>query len=523
MSGSRNFNPQTIQDLVLPWLGCRDIAPTLLSDGATSNRRLEATPGSPGALGGMPATFWVKRFYVPTSNPSASAYIILLAAGSGGDSASNNAFVVYLTTAGILRIRQNGAAGATDYRLFDYAAFRSTYYGQWVQIVISFPTGDSTTNPIITVNGVDISALFTPSTAGAYTNWMPTTLAAANVAVGLNWPSGPVPEVEYGPGAWTAAEALTAAQTGLAPGWWQVGTGSAVANYSSDFSATADGWTGGTGLTLTSNQDGVSGEDDTLKISYSATNSLYIQKNNTALKYGAAYRRTFRYLAESGAVSGTAYWGGPNSTGASGAYLVGTQIVADGTWRTAEVVFVLFRGDTSPLLGAYAAASGTTILVGLQSGKSIWIKDVKDTPIGPIAKWDIQPGGLTLVDSGDNKIPLYLTAGMTALGPKPEHISVLSNQMTADGFVLADQVITPAGYELVAAYATRLAGSGTGTLTVKETSSGGTTVATGAIAAGTVALTVSNGLLAGGKKLHVANSGWSSTTVQLRFVFRRAT
>ena len=52
----------------------------------------------------------------------------------------------------------------------------------------------------------------------------------------------------------------------------------------------------------------------------------------------------------------------------------------------------------------------------------------------------------------------------------------------------------------------------------------GATIATGALSAtaARVALTVSNGLLAGGKKHHFTNSAWASNTVTPFFVYRRA-
>lgn len=125
--------------------------------------------------------------------------------------------------------------------------------------------------------------------------------------------------------------------------------------------------------------------------------------------------------------------------------------------------------------------------------------------------------------SGNNNHARLGTAGITHTPRSPLQSIVPGRPMTTDGFILADAVITPSGYELVSAYALQT-GTATSTITVKETSSGGTTVATGALSASVtrVALTVSNGLLAGGKKLHLANSSWAGNTVTPFFVFRRA-
>lgn len=172
-------------------------------------------------------------------------------------------------------------------------------------------------------------------------------------------------------------------------------------------------------------------------------------------------------------------------------------------------------GAASNATGVEFVATGTT--------PTTWINSSELLTLGPIARHTLQPGATVHPDDGANKLPLLLTSGVTAVGSTPNEVVIPGPAMTADGFVHADQVITPTGYELVAAYALQT-GTATSTITVKETSSGGTTVATGALSASVtrVALTVSNGLLAGGKKLHLANSSWASNTVTPFFVFRRA-
>jgi hypothetical protein len=395
MSGSRNFNPQIVQDLVLPWLGCRDIAPQVLSDGATANRRLEATPGSPGAIAGLPATFWVKRLYVPTSNPSATARIFDLTASGTNPTASANRLAFILDTSGAATLSQVGTTVGIDYRSLVHASFRSTYSGQWVQLVVSFPTGDSTTNPTIWCNGVDISASFSSSTAGTVPNWMPTTLDTTKFLVGYNWPAGDVPEVEYGPGAWTAADALTAAQTGLAPTWWRLGTGSAVSTITGDnrnFDTSLGNWAAvGSGASVT--YDAANKElDVTPSAAGKGANLIFATAGYTAFIVGRRYRATFQ-LANITAGAVRLQIGGSNQ--------VVTDVAADGTY---SVDFDITA----------SGASGMMFLQKDAVANTFSLKVVELRPLGPLAKWEIQPVA-TCYDAGGNKIPLVLTAGITPI------------------------------------------------------------------------------------------------------------
>jgi flagellar basal body rod protein FlgF len=86
--------------------------------------------------------------------------------------------------------------------------------------------------------------------------------------------------------------------------------------------------------------------------------------------------------------------------------------------------------------------------------------------------------------------------------------------MTADGYLLADQAVHPAGYVVAAIYVVN-SGSASATVTVRATSSSGTTLASGSVAAtgSPVTLTLSGGLAAlyaTGGKIHVAGGTVSS-------------
>jgi hypothetical protein len=492
----------------------RTVAPVLVADGATSLRRAEATPGAPGAVAGMTITIPFD-IQVPAANPSVTANIANI--GPGNPSTTNELALIVATT-GALQIRQ--WLDASNHRSSFWSGFLTAHAGQRVRgAVVVF--GDSTTAPVWYINGVDVSVNFSAASAGTPPNWMPTTLNTTKVNFGFNYPTGIfVPRAPI-LGALTAAEVLAWTQTGRLPDWCELGTGSAVASYTSDFSAGVDSWTAFQ-CTATGNVDGIDGVDDVIRIEGTSGGTSAQLLRNGLHSAGQRVRVRFSY-----------YIPAANSVNANFKVIFSNDVASSvinptysirGTWTTVEVDTP--NGITPSSVGRVAfAASSSGGATGnfWEIGDYVYLKNIEIRLLGPIANWAIQPGSVTCSDSGSNRIPLLLTPGITALGDKPETVSVLSNPMTADGFVLADQITSPVGYELISAYITQL-GTETSTITVKETSSGGTTVATGALSAtaATVSITVSNGLLAGGKKLHLANSSWSSNTVRLRAVFRRA-
>ena len=492
----------------------------MLSDGATSNRRFEQTPGSQGAIAGMPAVFY-GRIDVPTSNPSADAYLFSTAPiGTTAPASQANSLFGYIVSGSpTLQIRVNGATTGDNRRL-NWSAFRTAYSGRTgLAVAIVWENGDTTTDPKVYVDGVDKSSSFTPATSGTAPNWMPTTLDTTKFLSGYNWPAGRFEPFRVCLGSWTAAEVLEWAQTGREPTWCELGTGSAVAAYSSNFTAGVDSWVqniGDANLVLTGNVDAVSGVDDVLEAQASGANRNFQIRKDSLVTIGVRYELVFDYYAEVGATSTTRYL----ALGADGARMDTTSSVAvvEGSWQTSQKL----RGvSNSSALRLMLAASATSQTVApLLSGKKLYFKNLVLRPLGPIAKERLQPGCPVATDGGANKIPGLLTSGLTALGDKPERIYIPIPSMTADGFILANQVIVPSDYKLVAAEIVRTSGSGTGTVTIRETSSGGTTVATGTLAAN-VALTISNAYSAAGKALHLANSSWSSSALTGRLVFER--
>jgi hypothetical protein len=491
----------------------RALRDVCISDGATANRRIEHTPGTAMA-GGLPLTILAVIPEVPTSNPSTIAHICAITASGTTDATSSpNSFTAHISTGGSLFLRQNGAT-SSDNRLFSYSGFRAAYSGRKnLSIAITWANGDTTTNPVIFIDGVDVSALFTSTTGGTAPNWLPPTLDTTKLVVGYNWPAGRVPLVEIGLGSMSAAEVPTWTQTGLKPTWWELGTGSAVAisytngSFENDTASPPASWTASGNHVATAVVDGTApAGSNVLEVVASAAGSYAggndnIQQGKPVTVVGRKY--CFECWAKS--ISGNTSLG----IGIGGGDALSRDVVTiTGTWMKFSGEFV-------------SVNSGGITRIALAGAGTVRLDQVRIIPLGHVIKPVLQPGVPIVIDSGTNMIAGLLTPGMTVPGNKPSIVEIPIPTMSADGFIFADQIITPEGYELFAATIQRVSGSGTGTVTIRETSSGGTVLATGALGATPTALTLSNVFSGGNKKLHLANSSWSSSSLKGRLLFRR--
>lgn len=175
-------NLQSVANAQLRGQGALDY---LQSDGATSNRRIETQYGTLGAVAGSDLTEADYVFDVPTSNPAAEAYVFGWYAAA--TPSLLGALFCSINTSGTLQVLQFDAAGV-GYRAMSYAGFRAAYSGRRVRFTVAF-TGNSTTAPVVYLDGVDISACFT-LTSGSPPNWVPTTLSTTYHLRGYNWPAG---------------------------------------------------------------------------------------------------------------------------------------------------------------------------------------------------------------------------------------------------------------------------------------------------------------------------------------------
>jgi hypothetical protein len=155
------------------------------SDGATANRRIEWTLGAAGNVAGSDLSEVGHVFRVPTGNLPVSPRILFI--GPNTTFPGNNSLAVTIGATGALAITAEGSVAGTNRRSLTWAQFRPTYSGQVIRMDIVFTSG--TNNPVIYINGVDVSANFLLTTAGVVPDWMSSSLVPTYRVVGIDWPS----------------------------------------------------------------------------------------------------------------------------------------------------------------------------------------------------------------------------------------------------------------------------------------------------------------------------------------------
>jgi hypothetical protein len=416
-SGSWTRVPAGVVDEPRAVLGdaSRAVTPVLYSDGATANRRIEWTPGSTLA-GGLPVTVNVWDLDVPTSNPSPSAAVIVNISGSSTPTSPvANSLRIAITGTGGLAIGCYGATD-TDFRLLTHATFRAAYSGRkGCKLTVTWASGDTTTNPTILLDGVDITANFTLTTGGTAPNWLPPTLDTTKFLAAYNWPAGRAPMAEIGLGVWTLAEHQEWVQTGRKPTWWEGFTGNASGCFSPDF-ATSNGFTTTARASLANNQDnitdGTTSLDNCLKLYADGTPaaSHYAYGGLGIPAIGCRVLVTGRYFipAAQTHVNG---WGIYNST--LSAQIVGLSVV--GVWTTInEVIEITSTTDLRFVLKAGA----TTSFDGANSETDdfMYFSALKLRVLGPVIKPVIQPIPY-VADWSANAKTGTIASGITPLMP----------------------------------------------------------------------------------------------------------
>ncbi len=193
-STSLGVTPGAMGYALKPRFHSRKPADFLYSDGATTARRIETIYGSIGAIGGSDLTIVCEPFDVPTSNPSGTVDIAAFNSSNSADAGfAVNTLSVQLLSTGELRIRQNGSTNIADNRRFGYAGWRAAFSGRRVRLIVAF-TGNSTTNPVVYQDGLDISASFTLTTenlgGGSVPVWVPASTSTTYFIQGFSWPAG---------------------------------------------------------------------------------------------------------------------------------------------------------------------------------------------------------------------------------------------------------------------------------------------------------------------------------------------
>jgi hypothetical protein len=197
----------------------KESTPVAYSDGATTNRAIvygpfDSTYNPRGWLAGaevLEICGWVD---ILTTNPPANTEIFSVGSTSTGAASLANSIAIRLNSDGNFGIFAN-AVDTNNRRFFTFSTFRVTYSGQRIFLRVILTQG--TTNPVVWVNGVNISSQFTLSTAGTPPNWLDSNLNSTYHLVGFNWPSGNLPVIVPILGTLTEVEAASVRTTGVFP------------------------------------------------------------------------------------------------------------------------------------------------------------------------------------------------------------------------------------------------------------------------------------------------------------------
>jgi hypothetical protein len=252
-------------------------------NGATANTRITSGCQS---IGTGDFSIWV-RARIPTTNPSLS--FIYAAIG-------NNSLSVFVTDSFIISQEVGGAIQVSGYvaGVFTIAMSVSgviaNYGGQIVDIVLTRVTSGGTTTATLYINGASVAtstaAVVATSVTSDYFHVGATGSGQCNTRIYRS--------VVFNR-ALSAADVTELITTGVNPAD-QWGTQTAI--YTSDFSAGVDGWAAVRG-TADGNIDGISGVDNTLRLTVDSTASNTHFVNRTpfsGLLAGKRYRVGFDYF-----------------------------------------------------------------------------------------------------------------------------------------------------------------------------------------------------------------------------------
>ena len=213
---------------------------TVVSDGATANRAqiqgpFDAVNNPRGWVAGAAVLTWDGVVTVPSVQPTVPLFIHILGdVGAYPWTRSVCNLATYFANASDILSISTGSANWVNLQQFNSTSFRSTYSGQTNRLRVYFVQG--TTNPVVLWGDVDISASFTPATAGTPPAWLDAAMVPTYHLTGYNWPAGPAPVGCWILGSLTDADHAFHRSTGQYPAW--VVAGGSMRNWLTGDSAT---------------------------------------------------------------------------------------------------------------------------------------------------------------------------------------------------------------------------------------------------------------------------------------------
>jgi hypothetical protein len=341
------------------------------------------------------------RGILPDYTPAANA--ILFVKASGGQSLSFS-----VRTTGTLRLFLNGVEYVST-------VGASLTDGQGYNLAVSVIRESASVAGSITfyVNGVQIGAAVAipagaPGTvtnsASAYTAGTDTTRTAGSLQTSRLFNR-----------ALTAAEVLDLSINGVA---LADRGASQTAVYTSDFSAGVDGWTVGTGRTITGNNDGIDGEDNWAALSNPTTGLTLSTTKAGSFLANKNYRRQIKVHNPSGSlITHVGVLLTETGTFVSGLQVVQYKAVPAGSTVLFDISGIVTNTTTAPFI---CATNSSGVVVNVATVETIYFKDVTHTQIGLTSELlasNAQSDTGQIFDSSGNKNHALLPAsGATVVG-----------------------------------------------------------------------------------------------------------
>jgi hypothetical protein len=450
----------------------RRMVSRVISNGATTNRARILTLGAIGNVAGLPITIEVAAD-VETSLPTSSfSYGWITSTSSPGTTQAWSLQVTFLNS-GELIVRQDGATPATDFRRFGYAGFKTAYSGKRVRIAVVLAT--DTTDPVVTVNGVNISSSFALTTgAGTTPAWMPAGLLSTYLLDGYNSLAGDSPTANVVIGAYSDAEAVTWTAGGQRPAWAER-AGSAVAYYSQAFAAGVDSFA----VTGPGAVRNTAGELEFYGTSGSGDNGVY---RGGTLVIGVPYTIKAKFRVSAGMAATWAYVGlrTASNTMVQGQLLNGTTQV-EIQWESFTSLSTFIGGGTR-LSFAFGSSPTTITTSAIAPGESAFIDDIEVIQHGLIDNPIPQPG-LTTFDSLGRMS--RRNVGHVNVTDR-DTVTIIANTFTsgASGELALGGAIVSSANDIVIDHIEQSTKSGTPTTSIGSAASGAQYKASGALSAG---------------------------------------
>lgn len=455
------------------------------------------------AIGTGAFSVWA-RFLCPAT-PS-EAKIVVNMASSPTATVQARAFHVYVGTSGELLIRLRGAT-SSDTRDASVSGFVSAWEGQVVDVVV---TRDGSTLSVY-VNGT--AQTVTESTAGTPPAWSDTVTADYTVVGfrdvnGAAWAST-IYRVAVFNRALSASDCAALVTRGIDPADQ---FGSQSAKYTSDFSAGSDSF-GVVRGTVTGNQDGISGVDDTLLFAPDGTTSAthYFNRTLTSqMTFGKRYKLVFDYYIP----VGNTYVDGMSIQQNNGSGWVGSVLSTPGTtgsWQTDVESFAFVC--IAKRLDFRLTEGGSTSTANDWSTDNVYVKNVRVIQLGAIVDLDLGVGvGYQAHDRSGNRRHGTIYGALRWTQPRREGVLYAETSTNGNEQLLGATVSIPTNAVIRSVSVNNVGGGGVATSAVALGSSSG---AVDIVANGGVATSISSGVTMFDQTTPDARPGWLSSTGNL--------